>query len=120
MRTTLTDVGDVAIAMLLDAAVVWTRLGRGVPQDHVTVQSAAQQPQVIPGELSTPERCSAWRRSYFALLDVPEGPGRCEIVRIRERLLDEIERRDRDGFTRWLETGARAGSDPGRYLTTDR
>jgi hypothetical protein len=35
-------------------------------------------------------------------------------------LLDAIERRDRDGFTRWLETGARAGSDPGRYLTTDR
>jgi hypothetical protein len=114
--TTLTDVGEI---------------DRGAPQDCTTVQSAAvartedlrsaaQPPQVVPGELSTPELCLAWRRSYFALLDVPAGPGRCEIVRIRERLLDEIERRDRDGFTRWLATGARAGSDPGRYLTTNR
>ena len=83
------------------------------------LRSAAQPPQVVPGELSTPELCLAWRR-YFVLLDVPAGPGRCEIVRIWERLLDEIERRDRDGFIRWLETGARAGSDPSRYLTTDR
>ena len=123
--------GAVVIAVLFAAAVVWIRLDCEVPQDCITVQgaaaaraedlrSAAQPPQVVPGELSTPELCLAWRRSYFALLNVPAGPGRCEIVRIRERLLDEIERRDRDGFTRWLETGARAGSDPGRYLTTDR
>ena len=64
--------------------------------------------------------CLAWRRSYLALLDVPAGPGRCEIVRMRECLLDELERRDRDGFTRWLDTTGRAGSDPGRYLSTDR
>ena len=123
--------GAVAIAVLLATAALWIRRGRGAPQDCITVQSAAaaraedvrsaaQPPQVVPGELSTPELCLAWRRSYVALLDVPAGPGRCEIVRIRERLLDEIELRDRDGFTRWLETGARAGSDPCRYLTTDR
>jgi len=123
--------GAVAIAVLFAAAVVWIRYGRGMPQDCVTVQSAAaaaaedlrsvaQSPPVAPGELSTPELCLAWRRSYVALLDVPSGSGRCEIVRIRECLLDEIERRDRDGFTRWLETGARAGSDPGRYLAPDR
>ena len=123
--------GAVAIAALLAAAALWIRRGRGVPQECMTVQgaaaartpdlrSAAQPPQVVPAELSTPELCLAWRRSYVALLDVPAGPGRCEIVRFRERLLDEIERRDRDGFTRWLEAGARAGSDPSRYLTTDR
>jgi len=54
------------------------------------------------------------------LLDVPAGPGRWEIVRVRECLLDELERRDRDGFIRWLDSGARAGSDPGRYLSSDR
>ena len=70
--------------------------------------------------LSTSELCLTWRRSYLALLDVPAGPGRCEIVHMRECLLDELERRDRDGFTRWLDTGARAGSDPGRFLGTDR
>ena len=123
--------GAAAVAVLLAAAALWIRCGCGVPQGCITVQgsaaarttdlrSAAQPPQVVPAELSTPELCLAWRRSYFALLDVPAGPGRCEIVRFRERLLDEIERRDRDGFTRWLEAGARAGSDPSRYLTTDR
>ena len=70
--------------------------------------------------LSTPELCLAWWRSYLALLDVASYPARCNIVGMRECLLDELERRERDGFTRWLDTGARAGSDPGRYLSTDR
>ena len=56
----------------------------------------------------------------LALLDATSYPARCDIVRMRECLLDVLERRDRDGFTRWLDTGARAGSDPGRYLGTDR
>jgi hypothetical protein len=82
---------------------------------------AAEQPPPLTFEaLSTPELCLAWRRSYLALLDVTSYPARCDIVRMREWLLDELERRDRDGFTRWLDTGARAGSDPGRYLSTDR
>jgi hypothetical protein len=66
------------------------------------------------------EVCLAWRRSYPALLDVASSPARSNIVRMRECLLDELERRDRDGFTRWLDTGTRAGSDPGRYLSSDR
>jgi len=32
-------------------------------------------------------------------------------------LLDELERRDRAGFQRWLSTGARAASDPSRYIS---
>jgi hypothetical protein len=67
--------------------------------------------------LSTRELCLAWRRSYLTLLDLPPGPARWEIARIRQCLLDELERRDRDGFTRWLDAGARASSDPGRYLS---
>ena len=56
----------------------------------------------------------------LALLDATSYPARCDIVHLRECLLDELERRDRGGFTRWLDMGARAGSDPGRYLSTDR
>jgi hypothetical protein len=41
---------------------------------------------------------SAWRRSYLALLDVAASPGRSNIVRMRECLLDELERRDRDAL----------------------
>ena len=83
--------------------------------------AAEQPPPPTPEALSTPELCLAWRRSYLALLDVTSSPARCKIVRLRQCLLDELERRDPDGFTRWLDTGARAGSDPGRYLSaTDR
>jgi hypothetical protein len=84
------------------------------------VPAADPPPPLTFEALSTPELCLAWRRSYLALLDVTSYPARCDIVRMRECLLDELERRDRDGFTRWLDTGARAGSDPGRYLSTDR
>jgi len=37
-------------------------------------------------------------------------------VLVRQRMLDELERRDRAGFERWLSTGARAASDPSRYI----
>ena len=82
---------------------------------------ASESPPPLTFEaLSTPEFYLAWLRSYLALLDATSYPARCDIVRMRECLLDVLERRDRDGFTRWLDTGARAGSDPGRYLSTDR
>jgi hypothetical protein len=75
---------------------------------------------VVPSVLSTPELCRAWQRSYLALLDAPAGPVHTELVLIRAGLLDELERRDRGGFARWLEAGARADSDPSHYLTTER
>ena len=69
--------------------------------------------------LSTPELCLAWRRSYLALGELPTGPTRSELVTLRQSMLDEIERRDPAGFHRWLDAGARAGGDPGRYLAAD-
>jgi hypothetical protein len=44
------------------------------------------------------ELCLAWRPSYLALLDVASSPARSNIVRMRECLLDELERRDRDAL----------------------
>jgi hypothetical protein len=95
----------------------WDPAGIGVAVAEPTV--AAARPPVRPETLSTPSLCLAWRRSYLALLDAPPGPARDELVRVRGSLLDELERRDHAGFTRWLEAGARAGSDPTRYLTTE-
>ena len=54
-----------------------------------------------------------------ALREGPDGPGRVELVRVRAGLLDELERRDHAGFTRWLEAGPGAVGDPGRYLSSD-
>lgn len=69
-----------------------------------------------PAELSTEQLCLAWRRSYTALQQTAPGPDRDVIVGVRASYLDELERRDQQGFSRWLEAGARAGSDPSRYL----
>jgi hypothetical protein len=87
---------------------------------HEELPTVAPPPPPAPEALATAQLCLAWQRSYFALLDLPPGPAHDEIVRVRERLLDELERRDRDGFTRWLQTGPRAGSNPGHYLAADR
>lgn len=97
-------------------------LGRVVPVQVAPSSPLAPLPWSvpIPGNLSTPQLCLAWQHTYFALLELPPGTPRDEIVRVRQRLLDEIERRDPEGFTRWLDTGARAGSNPGRYLASGR
>ena len=115
--------------LLLAAPLSWPWLRRRYGQPPARESWAAERPEVmpdaeqppppVPEALSTPELCLAWRRSYLALLDVTSSPARCKIVRLRQCLLDELERRDPDGFTRWLDTGARAGSDPGRYLSPD-
>lgn len=78
------------------------------------------EPTTDPADMSIAQLCLAWQRTYFVLLDLPAGPLRAAVVHLRGVLLDEIERRDPDGFARWLETGARAGSDPRRYLAPDR
>ena len=89
-------------------------LGTDPPQSRVT----AALPAITPGRASTPQLCVAWRRSYWLLHDLPQGPARCDVVAIREAILDELERRDPAGFQQWLQAGARAGSDPRRYLIT--
>ena len=89
------------------------------PTDTSMTPVAAQPPRSRLDQMSTFELCAAWRRSYWALLDEPDGKCRGAIVHQRQTMLDELERRDADGFGRWLEAGARAGSDPGRYLTPD-
>jgi hypothetical protein len=69
-----------------------------------------------PAGLSTEQLCRAWQHSYFALLDLPADAARTDVVRLREQLLDEIERRDPVGFARWIDTDARPGNNPGRYV----
>lgn len=91
----------------------------GTAQHSAHQITAAAIPAQAATEMSTRHLCLAWQRSYFVLLQVP-GPARGELVVQRAGLLDEIERRDPEGFGRWLEDGARPSSDPGRYLTTDR
>lgn len=92
------------------------RFGRSTQPPAPSVQLPVTVPSPVLGTLSTPELCLAWRRSYLALVDLPAGPGRGDLVAVRQSMLDELERRDTAGFHRWLDAGARAGGDPARYL----
>jgi hypothetical protein len=75
-------------------------------------------PPVPVADMATEDLCVAWRRSYFLLVLATDEPARRRVVQRRQDFLDEIERRDRRGFLRWLDSGAKAGSDPSPYLTT--
>ncbi|MDT7710054.1 MAG: hypothetical protein QOG20_5661 [Pseudonocardiales bacterium] len=70
--------------------------------------------------LSIPELCQQWRRSYLALGRARDLAGRAQVVSFRAGYLDELERRDPVGFRRWLRDGARAASDPSRFVTAHR
>lgn len=118
-----------AIGLLLAtvvAGVAWTgwlnrRRARSAagPFPEAELDSQVERVRVLPAapaELPIEQLFLAWRHSYTALLDTDPGSAREHIVAIRAGYLDELERRDEQGFSRWLETGARAGSDPGRYL----
>jgi hypothetical protein len=68
--------------------------------------------------LPTPDLCWEWRRSYLAVVRASKPDELTRIAALRATYLDELERRDPTGFRRWLDSGARAASDPGRYLTS--
>ena len=113
----------VLILVLAGAPRMWRGLQRGRAWTPPSPAPAPAAPPVIESvapETTTAELCLTWRRSYLALLDTPSGPDRDRVVDQRRELLDELHRRDPDGFARWLDTGARANGDPGRYLGTGR
>jgi len=68
-------------------------------------------------ELDDAGLCLAWRRSFVALQRAATPSCRADIVVLRVRLLDEMERRNPSGFALWLASGARAASDPTRYIS---
>jgi hypothetical protein len=68
-------------------------------------------------ELDDAGLCLAWRRSFVALQRAATPTCRADIVVLRVRLLDEMERRNPSGFALWLASGARAASDPTRYIS---
>ena len=58
--------------------------------------------------------CRAWRSSHALLGEVHDVEARSKVVLLRQEYLDEMERRDAEGFQRWLE--ASAAGDPETFL----
>jgi len=125
----LTTVGGgltATVLILLVASGLWAGYHRR------PAPSAGSEPHRVPAprppapapaprpvaDMATEDLCVAWRRSYFLLLLATDEPAHQLVVQRRQDFLDEIERRDRRGFLRWLDSGAKPGSDPSPYLTT--
>ena len=60
--------------------------------------------------------CHAWRASYVALQHPLSTASKLRVVTRRQEYLDELERRNPQGFSTWLASGARAAGDPGKYI----
>jgi len=67
-------------------------------------------------ELPTAALGREWLRTTAALAGRLEPAARESIVRRRQEALDELERRDADGFARWLAAGPAPGSDPAEFV----
>jgi hypothetical protein len=64
--------------------------------------------------------CHGWRASFTCLATARSAAERTELVHLRQAYLDEMERRHPAGLRAWLESGARAASDPSRHLQVPR
>jgi len=98
------------------AAGTWAvvRLVRGSRPGSSLVVPAARPAVVLPpvSSLSTEDLGREWVRTTTALAGPLDAGTREAIVARRQQTLDELERRDPDGFARWLSGVPLPGSDP--------
>jgi len=114
--------GSVALAfgLVLIAGLVgiwlWRRrpaAARGAP----TAPAVPVEPAGPLDSLSDAQLCMEWRRSFLYLSTSTGSRQLDRVCEQRRRILDELERRDAQGFKRWINSGARAAGDPAPYLT---
>ena len=98
------------------AAGTWTvvRLVRGSRSGSPSAAAAGRPAVVLPpvSSLSTEALGREWVRTTTALAGPLDAGTREAIVVRRQQTLDELERRDPDGFARWLSGVPMPGSDP--------
>ena len=95
--------------------VVWLlRSSRGAAGSSCAVAPARQPVSPLPpvSSMSTGDLGREWVRTTTALNGPLDARTREAIVVRRQQTLDELERRDPDGFARWLSGVPLAGSDP--------
>jgi hypothetical protein len=73
-------------------------------------------PALAPADLDLEGLCWAWRRSYVRLQRCRTAVETARVVADRQQCLDELERRNPEGLSAWLEAGARAAGDPSRFV----
>ena len=110
--------GGAALTLLVAgvAGGTWTvvRLVRGSGSGAPSVAAVARPAVVLPpvSSLSTEALGREWVRTTTALAGPLDAGTREAIVVRRQQTLDELERRDPDGFARWLSGVPLPSSDP--------
>ncbi len=98
------------------AAGTWTvtRLVRDSRSGWPSLGATARPAVVLPpvSSLSTEDLGREWVQTTTALAGPLDAATREAIVVRRQQTLDELERRDPDGFARWLSGIPLSGSDP--------
>jgi len=93
--------------------------GAGLPDDAAGLTAPSAEPAPAPTHprlLTDQQLCLAWRTSFALMQNTQDAAEHSRLADLRAGYLDELEHRNPTGFTRWMVTGARAASDPGRYL----
>jgi hypothetical protein len=124
----------VVAAVLAAAVLLWARgkrttsaatgdRGRSSSGDVLRLPVDPQPPsptgdsRLLPVEtLTTRALGDEWLRTTAALAGRLTPHARTALVQRREEALDELERRDPDGFRRWLAAGPVRGSDPADFV----
>jgi len=132
----LLGVGLLAVSALPVLRHLLARAHRGTrpgPQLPVAPAATSTAPGPVPASAPTPaptppppschaltdaELCWRWRTSFIVLQRSVSPGERLRLVQTRAALLDELARRHPAGFRCWLDSGARAASDPTRFITT--
>ena len=81
------------------------------PPDVLPERAYLSEPDDL-SELDDSSLCLAWRHTFVALQASRSATHRLFVVRQREAILDELQRRCPAGFDAWLAAGARAPSNP--------
>jgi hypothetical protein len=88
----------------------------GAPTGASAVDALGEDSLDVPDVMSDIDLCAAWRSSFVALQRAETVGARAGVVTMRALYLEELERRSGEAVRAWLRSGARAASDPGRYL----
>jgi hypothetical protein len=87
-----------------------------LPVGPTQARPAVDRGLVPVATLTTRDLGDEWLRTTAALAGRLTPAVRTSLVRRREEVLDEFERRDPEGFGRWLSAGPVRGSDPADFV----
>jgi hypothetical protein len=92
-----------------------TALAGSAPRPAASVRATARAVDAV----STGDLAEEWLSTGSALQGALTPDARAALVARRARVLDELERRDPDGFARWMAAGPLGSADPAGFVRAE-